>query len=157
VIIELQGIGAEGKRLSGEDPAAILEIEGWAGVREAGPVRFDFVAVQTGDTLVVRGALETDIEFQCSRCGDYFSLHVRDPEFEAVRTIAPGAESQDLTEDARETILLAFPNYPVCRADCKGLCPQCGVNWNSGQCACAAEAGDPRLAVLRTLKIERGV
>ncbi len=48
-----------------------------------------------------------------------------------------GRDSVDLTEDIREAIILAFPGYPVCRPDCKGLCSRCGKNLNRGACGCA--------------------
>lgn len=56
-----------------------------------------------------------------------------------------------------EQALLALPTRPLCAEECRGLCPACGANRNSDQCSCTAETGDPRLAVLRTLKIDRGV
>ena len=61
----------------------------------------------------------------------------------------------DLTRLVYEQVLLALPTRPLCDEKCRGLCPQCGVNRNSGGCSCAVAAGDPRLAVLRRLKIDR--
>ena len=52
-----------------------------------------------------------------------------------------------------EQFLLALPENPVCSEDCKGLCPTCGIDRNQGTCTCAREEGDPRLAVLRNLKL----
>lgn len=46
-------------------------------------------------------------------------------------------ESVDLTEDVREAMILAFPVYPVCRSECKGLCDRCGKNLNEATCECA--------------------
>jgi len=40
---------------------------------------------------------------------------------------------------AREQFLLHVPMHPLCREDCKGLCPQCGKNWNKGPCSCRPE------------------
>jgi uncharacterized metal-binding protein YceD (DUF177 family) len=51
-------------------------------------------------------------------------------------------ESVDLTEDIRESMILAFPHYPVCNPECKGLCPQCGVNLNNAPCSCQPPADD---------------
>jgi len=50
---------------------------------------------------------------------------------------------------------LAMPVKPLCDPDCAGLCPVCGGNQNVAACACKAKGGDPRLAVLSNLKIER--
>jgi uncharacterized protein len=50
----------------------------------------------------------------------------------------------DLTEALRESAVLAFPQAPVCRDDCKGLCPSCGIDRNTGTCECADDNIDPR-------------
>jgi uncharacterized metal-binding protein YceD (DUF177 family) len=52
----------------------------------------------------------------------------------------------------REQFVLAVPYAPLCREDCKGLCPQCGIDLNSGTCACEKPI-DPRLAALKGLKL----
>ena len=62
-------------------------------------------------------------------------------------------ESVDLTEDIRESIILAFPHYPVCKPECKGLCPQCGENLNRQTCSCQPPADD-RWAGLEGLKLK---
>ena len=36
----------------------------------------------------------------------------------------------DLTPLLREEIILATPQAPLCRPDCKGLCPECGRDLN---------------------------
>jgi len=43
----------------------------------------------------------------------------------------------DLLPLVRDTVLLAIPLAPLCRPDCKGLCPDCGANLNTGTCTCA--------------------
>lgn len=62
-------------------------------------------------------------------------------------------EEIDLTPLVREQMLLALGDRPICREDCKGLCPRCGANLNEGACGCRSEAPDPRFAVLRSLKV----
>lgn len=61
-------------------------------------------------------------------------------------------EIVDLEPYLREQIVLAVPFAPLCREDCKGLCPQCGTDWNSGTCGCEKPV-DPRLAALKGLKL----
>ena len=60
-------------------------------------------------------------------------------------------ETLDLEPLLREQFVLAVPFAPLCREDCKGLCPQCGIDLNSGTCACEKPI-DPRLAALKGLK-----
>jgi uncharacterized protein len=62
---------------------------------------------------------------------------------EPVISVAPIAE---------ERIQMAVPMKPLCREDCRGLCPRCGEDWNVADCGCALESADPRWEVLRNLK-----
>jgi uncharacterized protein len=52
----------------------------------------------------------------------------------------------------REQFYLALPMKPLCRDECRGLCPSCGTNRNTGACTCAPVWEDPRLAPLKELK-----
>jgi uncharacterized protein len=108
----------------------------------------------------------------CGRCLEGFPLEVAQ-EFSLVLTpatpltgeieLTPGDLTQsfyegteiDLTPLMCEQILLALPTRPLCGEECRGLCSQCGSNRNTSQCACVAEAGDPRWSALRNLKIDR--
>ncbi len=57
----------------------------------------------------------------------------------------------DLAQVAREQCYLALPMKPLCRADCQGLCPHCGINRNAASCTCENRWEDPRLAGLKSL------
>ena len=61
-------------------------------------------------------------------------------------------EVVDLEPLLREQFVLAIPFAPLCAEDCKGLCPQCGIDRNAGTCPCEAPI-DPRLAALKGLKL----
>lgn len=52
----------------------------------------------------------------------------------------------------REQALFSLPMKPLCREDCRGLCPECGKDLNAGDCACDKRTRDPRLEVLKNLK-----
>ena len=64
----------------------------------------------------------------------------------------PSSGALDLRAAIREEWLLHAPSFPVCREDCRGLCPHCGADRNlasdAGGCACAPTV-DPRWAALR--------
>jgi uncharacterized protein len=61
-------------------------------------------------------------------------------------------EKIDLEPLFREQFVLAIPFAPLCREDCKGLCPQCGIDRNTSTCTCEKPI-DPRLAALKGLKL----
>lgn len=59
----------------------------------------------------------------------------------------------DLRGPVRDQILLDVPLIRLCRKNCKGLCPKCGIDLNSSQCECKNDGpNDPRFAVLQKLK-----
>ncbi len=57
----------------------------------------------------------------------------------------------DLSELARQQLLLALPEKRLCRDTCAGLCPHCGVNRNESRCACAQVVVDSPFAALAKL------
>jgi uncharacterized protein len=57
----------------------------------------------------------------------------------------------DLTEVLRQYALVELSESALCRQDCKGLCPDCGQNLNSGTCECPPVVVDPRMSVLAKL------
>jgi uncharacterized protein len=59
----------------------------------------------------------------------------------------------DLHEGLRQYILMSEPAKPLCRPDCRGLCPSCGADLNAGPCGCTAET-DSRWQALAGLKKE---
>ena len=65
-----------------------------------------------------------------------------------------GGKEIDLRPAVREQVLLSIPPSPVCREDCKGLCPNCGKDLNEGECGCDRVAVDPRWAGLKAIQLE---
>lgn len=135
------------------------------------------VGFQLSDPVVVRGRLTdcgpgryywratlvTKVATSCRRCLAEVLLPVRaevsvlfaeDPEVvddPATYPVSAEAIELDLGPAAREELILAVPEYVVCREDCRGLCPQCGKDLNDGPCVCRPEP-DPRWAALEALK-----
>ncbi len=119
--------------------------------------------------FLVTGDFSGSVRLPCVRCAEEFEQPVSGG-FEAFEEPAGETGADDLEDAGRvrlvkgapqfdaagflwEQFLLAMPENPLCVEDCKGLCPQCGVNRNKELCACVENKGDPRLAVLRNLKL----
>jgi len=64
------------------------------------------------------------------------------------------AEGKELDLDPIlvEQLQLNVPMKPLCREDCKGLCPHCGADRNLEPCGCATASADPRWGALAALK-----
>ena len=57
----------------------------------------------------------------------------------------------DISGPATDEMALAMPAAPLCRENCKGLCPICGTDLNSDPCDGHGEEADSPFAVLRDL------
>jgi uncharacterized protein len=60
----------------------------------------------------------------------------------------------DLEPALRDAVVLALPNHPVCREDCPGLCPECGVRRDELPADHSHRRVDPRWAALTRLTEE---
>lgn len=129
---------------------------------------------RSGKELFFHGRFEGSIAASCSRCLKDFSFNMDRP-FEFVlipdpATSARGAEELtrgdlglsfysteeiDLSPLIMEQVMLALPTRPLCTEDCRGLCGSCGADLNHEACGCSATMGDPRMALFRTLKVDR--
>jgi uncharacterized protein len=131
-----------------------------------GDVRF----LRTRAGILVQGVLWTEVHLTCSRCQEPMVARLElqlEEEFRPTIDVLTGRKlvmdeedqalwidahhTLDLTEVVRQGLLLAIPMRPLCRPDCKGLCPMCGQNWNEGPCDCAEVEGDSRWAILKRL------
>ncbi len=61
-------------------------------------------------------------------------------------------DSLALEDVLREQVLLSLPVRTLCKPDCKGLCPRCGVNRNTQACSCEEGPSDPRWEALAGLR-----
>ena len=58
----------------------------------------------------------------------------------------------DFWDILRQQLYLSLPEKLICSTDCKGLCPECGVDLNSGSCSCVREEKESPFSVLAKLK-----
>jgi uncharacterized protein len=103
-------------------------------ISAAGPGRFYFSGRMAGTALGecrrcltdVTSAVNVDAHLIFAEVG----LDDADDESDAY-PFDPGDRSLDLRPAIREEWLLAAPAFPLCREDCRGLCPQCGADLNA--------------------------
>ena len=153
--IEISKIPEDGARFTGEDPSAILELEQEPDLRVESPVRYDLRVNTVSNRVLVKGVIAVDMSFACWRCDTFFRQTVSEPAFECIREFQDPNESLDLTQDIREAMILSFPSHPVCRIDCRGLCPQCGANLNKGPCGCTARSSGGHWQALDNIRLQQ--
>lgn len=107
--------------------------------------------------LLVRGSVEVEATHTCHRCLTEWTEPVR---VEVTEMLGLDADPDgypldddiaDLEPPLRDAVLLAMPDNPTCRADCRGICATCGGDLNTGACPGHDEEGDSPFASLRGL------
>ena len=120
-----------------------------------------------GEAVLVKGRLLARVPEHCGRCLEPYTVTVT-PQVDARFIPNPRGRGEELELHAddletdvydngvvdltalleTETTLL-LPMKPLCREDCRGLCPICGGNRNVTDCHCEVSVADPRWAPLK--------
>ena len=157
----------------GRRPGSLLPVR--RTVKAPQGVGQDVIGVQAGDELtldlrmesvvegvLVSGTVAGSVVGECSRCLDPIQDSV---EVEVVELFAyPDSATSETTDEdevsrltgdtidlepmVRDGVVLALPIAPLCRADCAGLCVDCGQRWDDLPPEHAHSTIDPRWAAL---------
>lgn len=143
---------------------------------DASSLRLDVRLSKVKSTVLCDGWLRGRLTLSCQRCLEpaaidlshrVHSIYV--PESEAVVESNEGSD-EDLDEDdldyahhngevvdlwplLREQIILSIPMAALCKEDCCGLCPSCGIDRNHASCSCQAVPTLSPFAALRDVKL----
>lgn len=136
--------------------------------RQVGPLKINVVAELVGAGIRIHGHLDARLETSCDRCLGAVELPVSrdfDLFYQPMKAIAQEEEVEipedeletgfytgdgiDTADVATEQVILSVPMKVVCRAECQGLCPVCGVNRNLVHCTCSVPRDDSPFASLR--------
>ena len=146
------------------------------------PFAFTLRAHMMNEDVFLEGEAVGAFELACGRCLKRYRSPVREP-FRLVlepagarRPADPeGVEALDrdglvLSEELesgwfrgpevqlehflQEVIAAGLPLKPLCREDCSGLCPSCGIDRNEARCDCREEKPESPFAALAGLRDE---
>jgi DUF177 domain-containing protein len=115
--------------------------------------------------VLVSGDISGPVEGECGRClrpiTDSVTVSIQELyAYEHSATDETTEEDEvgrlqgdllDLEPAVRDAVVLALPNHPLCREDCPGLCPECGVPWDELPAGHSHTQPDPRWAALAKL------
>mgnify|MGYP003623307425 CR=1 FL=1 len=183
--ITLQSIPVGGKTVKLEDQDVWKAFLDELALECAGlePLKATVEILPQVEGVLFRGRVRGKVSLPCDRCADESTVEI-DHVFDSFESfpgeVLPGAHAQaddSLFGDADEAVIrnaphgrgievnpaalaweefsLALPVKPLCKNDCKGLCPVCGKNKNLESCACEGERLDPRMAALHGLTIKK--
>ncbi len=141
----------------------LSDYELFAGKPFQTPVRIQGVAENRAEIVSLNMICSFRMSLVCDRCLDAFERtfsydfsHILVQEMSAEDDdeydyIVVEDNTLDLDELALSDILLTLPTKILCKEDCAGLCPMCGINRNTDTCECQKKQVDPRLAKLGEL------
>ena len=139
------------------------------------PIEVNVFLEKGKNQIFINGNVEAMLQIHCSRClkpieywiDETFSSVYMDKRYEKFLSKSEQLKSLDniiyydgitidLTNRVIETIISSVPIIPLCKEDCKGLCPICGADLNENpDHNCENEETDPRFSELKKL-LEQG-
>lgn len=141
--------------------AALADLMAAEDVVFPAPIQIELFIQPERDMIKVKGRVEFALQTPCSRCLAVFDSMVSQGftlRFSRLipQDVHPGkddgdieltaqqiglffyeGDTIDLNDAVQEQIVMALPVKPICREDCKGLCPGCGMDLNHDMCQCA--------------------
>ena len=132
-------------------------------VKASSPVRFVFTNIGKGRARV-EGEAEYIFDAECDRClkpvqrkaALCFTREVWAPDAAAELSVYEEQPFMDGFQLNVEDLLISeivtsWPMKILCKPDCKGICPTCGRDLNTGTCDCETFVPDPRMAAIKDI------
>lgn len=152
----------------------LLSAQGAGECRFAAPITARLTVEREYDHIRAHGDVSTTVALACSRCLADFTqeLHVSFTIFYAPASVGPSDEEVELSEEDLVSIpyegdeidftpeivaqlLTEIPYKPLCREECKGLCPTCGTDLNVSECKCEGSAFSLKFGALKDFKVDK--
>lgn len=157
--IDINRIGGKGLLLDDRvelDPNMLIEEESFF----LEDIDYSIFLKREGSRIKAKGKIRTAVTLRCVNCLENFDLKI-DSKFDIIlfpvneiqiNNAALNSEEMeyifyegdkiDVTKILLEQVNLFIPYNPVCSADCRGICPNCGANLNYEKCKCENPKND---------------
>lgn len=99
------------------------------------PIKIIANVEQVGREIIAKAHVSGKYSAVCSRCLGHVE-QIWEKKFLIGLEIEPKAVDVNLGEEVRQEVILNLPTKILCEKECKGLCPNCGVNLNNETCKC---------------------
>ena len=125
------------------------------------PIKLSGSVINRADVVILSAAADFNFYTCCDRCLKDIVIPVSVP-FENVLVIAFTGDGNDdfiicenemidIDEIATTNIVLSLSMKYLCKEDCKGLCPTCGMDLNESDCGCNKGYINPSFAALKDI------
>jgi uncharacterized protein len=179
VLIQIDELKGRARQIEIDEQASAFEVLheliDQGALEFTAPVRGTLSAAWAGNIIEVTGQLETTVVLPCGRCLMPVTSHLEidilicysaladddaavaeesEIRSEELGLITFTGTEIDLRPDIEQEIIMALPQQLVCAEDCRGLCPNCGIDLNQGQCQCERPVFHAGLEALKNFRIE---
>jgi len=140
-----------------------------------GPLRVQLTVAREYDHIRASGRVVSAARLACSRCLSLFDTEIDSPFTVIYMPAAAGiiqdeeveltgedlvsatyeGDEIDFAREISEQVITEIPFKPLCKDDCKGLCPVCGTDLNETGCDCKEELHSTTFGALKNLEIEQ--
>ncbi|MGB4593162.1 MAG: DUF177 domain-containing protein [Coriobacteriia bacterium] len=132
------------------------------------PAHIDITLTYAGTAIVAQGEVTVELQAVCSRCLQEFALPMT-TQIDGFY-VRPGTEDElpedqdfeliddrfiDVLPAVRSAIVVELPFAPLHDPDCAGICPMCGKDLATGQCACEPDVSTSPFAGLKDLLAQK--
>ena len=132
--INIDQIPQQGLIFEEEVSPASLELDTEI-ARLLGPIQIKAEISKITNAVIADLDLSAGLSLVCSRCLNEFSADFK-KQLKLHYSVDKGQREIDLDPEIRGDIILEYPIKPLCKPDCRGLCPKCGKNLNQEKCSC---------------------
>lgn len=174
--LHLDQLPDEGFELDYQEPPHVFDYlkndEKGTGADVSDPVQVKLLVQKTVGNVTIMGRVEGAALMACSRCMEGITKNISHSfSYNCLPIEAMGDEEElsregtdvyyysgvdvDITALVQEQVSMSLPMKPLCKEDCKGLCPVCGANLNLSDCGCRKGQGDLRFSALEGLKARK--
>ena len=112
-----------------------INVAGEDFIEPENPIKVVADLQRAGDFILGKLAVTFISENYCARCLEHVTREITS-HYEVELEIHDGDEWLDLGAKVREVMLVEYLPRTLCREDCKGICPDCGVDLNTEKCEC---------------------
>lgn len=119
--------------VQGSYDAKTIEVE-FPDMLYTAPILLNGEAEKNGGMLRLQGTLRTAVQRICGKC---LKEKNEDLSFDVDWIFdLSGLDAIEPLENVRELLIVEHPLVHLCKEDCRGLCPHCGIDLNEGACNC---------------------
>lgn len=131
--VQVRRIRPEGIELTDSFPGDLIQLTQKDVLKFPSPFEVRAFITRAEDEVIAKITVSSRLDSFCFRCLESVEQNWIS-EFTLSYDTKGNTEFIEMDDDIRQELILNLPLNILCRADCKGLCADCGTNLNKQSC-----------------------